>query len=177
MFFKGLNMESSLLNRLGLGKADPGLLILILAILTVILLIACVVLFAEHNRLKKRFERFSGGRNAGNLEQEIGSVFQENRELREQTEKNRKDIRILYRNMESAVSRVGLVKYDAFAQMGGKLSFALCMLDEKNNGFIINSVRSQEGCYTYSKDVRGGMCDLTLGAEEDQALKEAMKIK
>lgn len=170
-------MESTIFNKLGLGNMDPGLLMIIFFVLIFVLLVICIVLCIEHSKLKKRFERFCGGRDANDLEHEIGSVFKENKELREQTEKNRKDIRILYRNMESAVQRVGLVKYDAFAQMGGKLSFALCMLDEKNNGFIINSVRSQEGCYTYSKDVKGGICDLTLGAEEEQALKEAMKIK
>ena len=159
-------MESDIFNKLGLGNMDPGLLTIIFFVLIFVLLVICVVMCIEHSKLKKRFERFCGGRDANDLEHEIGAVFKENKELREQTEKNRKDIQ-----------RVGLVKYDAFAQMGGKLSFALCMLDEKNNGFIINSVRSQEGCYTYSKDVRGGICDLTLGAEEEQALKEAMKIK
>ncbi len=170
-------MESGILNRLGLGSMDPGVLLIIFAVLDLILIVAVILLFTEHSKLRKRYEVFSGGRDANSLEHERGEVFKENKELHELTERNRKDIRILYRNMESAVQRVGLVKYDAFAQMGGKMSFALCMLDEKNNGFIINSVRSQEGCYTYSKEVKGGICDLTLGAEEEQALKDAMKIK
>ena len=44
--------------------------------------------------------------------------------------------------MESAYQKMGLVKYDAFNQMGGQLSFSLALLDENNNGFIINSVHS-----------------------------------
>ncbi len=170
-------MESEILNSLGLGNMDTGLVLKLFAVLIFILLVTTIILSIEHSKLLKRYERFSGGRDAHNLEHEIGAVFKENKDLREQTEKNRKDIRVLYRNMESAVQRVGLVKYDAFAQMGGKLSFALALLDQKNNGFIINSVRGTDGCYTYSKEVKGGICDLALGDEEDQALKEAMKIK
>ena len=66
------------------------------------------------------------------------------------------------------------MKYDAFNQMGGKLSFSLALLDEKNNGVIINSVHSAEGCYCYSKDIRRGQCNISLGAEEKQALDIAM---
>ena len=51
---------------------------------------------------------------------------------------------------------VGIIKYDAFQQMGGKLSFSLALLDENNNGFIINSVHSTEGCYSYTKEIKNG---------------------
>ena len=63
-----------------------------------------------------------------------------------------------------------------FPQMGGKLSFSLAMLDEKNNGYIINSVHGSDGCYTYSKEIRAGKCDLVLGTEEQKALGIAMQI-
>ena len=78
--------------------------------------------------------------------------------------------------METTFQKVGLVKYDAFPQMGGKLSFSLAMLDEKNNGYIINSVHGSDGCYTYSKEIRAGKCDLVLGTEEQKALGIAMQI-
>ena len=68
----------------------------------------------------------------------------------------------------------GLVKYDAFNQMGGQLSFSLALLDENNNGFIINSVHSSEGCYSYTKEIKLGQCAIDLGAEEAEALSIAM---
>jgi hypothetical protein len=69
---------------------------------------------------------------------------------------------------------MGLVKYDAFNQMGGQLSFSLALLDENNNGFIINSVHSSEGCYSYTKEIKLGQCAIDLGAEEAEALSIAM---
>ena len=68
-----------------------------------------------------------------------------------------------------------MVKYDAFKQMGGRLSFSLALLDENNNGFILNSVHSSDGCYSYTKEIKNGGCEISLGEEEEQALKIAMK--
>ena len=82
----------------------------------------------------------------------------------------------LKKRMETTFQRVGLVKYDAFPQMGGKLSFSLAMLDEKYNGYIINSVHGSDGCYTYSKEIKAGRCDLELGEEEKKALGMAMQM-
>ena len=87
---------------------------------------------------------------------------------------NKKDIRKLYKQLEKAFQKCGLVKYDAYQQMGGLLSFSLALLDENNNGLIINSVHSTEGCYTYTKEVRNGVCELELSNEERVALDQAM---
>lgn len=65
---------------------------------------------------------------------------------------------------------MGLVRYDAFNQMGGQLSYSLALLDENNNGFIINSVHSTEGCYSYSKEIRNGDNSISLSQEEAEAL-------
>ena len=69
---------------------------------------------------------------------------------------------------------MGIVKYDAFNQMGGQLSFSLALLDENNNGFIINSVHSTEGCYSYTKEIKNGESSISLGKEEEEALATAI---
>ncbi len=168
-------MNSKLMNSLGLGNADIGIFLLIFTVLIFIMLVMIIVLTIEHNALKKRYLRFSQGRDAQNLEKEIGDIFIENAKLRDISEKNKRDIRILYKKQERDFQKVGLVKYDAFSQMGGKLSFSLAMLDEKNNGFILNSVHGTDGCYTYSKEIKAGKCNLLLGEEEKNALDMAMQ--
>lgn len=170
-------MGSSFFEGIGLGSIDIGLLVFIFAIVVFILLVFVIVLLLQISKLKKRITRFCGGKNAKSLEEEIGTMFEENNKIKEQGDKNRKDIRIIYRRMESTFQKVGLVKYDAFSQMGGKLSYALCMLDEKDNGFIINSVHSSDSCYSYSKEIIGGMCELELGQEEHEALNKALQSK
>lgn len=168
-------MESNVLNSLGLGNLDIGIIFLVLTIVLFIVLVMAVVLWVEFSKLKKRYNRFCGGRNAKSLEKEIGSLFSENQELKEQVDKNSRNIRHLYRKMETTVQKVGLVKYDAFNQMGGKLSFSLCLLDEKDNGFILNSIYGTDGgSYSYIKEVKDGTCNITMSAEEEKALSIAM---
>ena len=59
--------------------------------------------------------------------------------------------------------------------ISGGASFALALLDEGDNGFVINSVHSSEGSYCYTKVIENGECDIALGDEETQAIKIAMK--
>ena len=114
------------------------------------------------------------GKNAKSLEAEIVALFEDNKFIKNTVDKNKKDIRTLYKRMESAFQKIGIIKYDAFGQMGGNLSFSLALLDENNNGFIINSVHSAEGCYSYTKQIIEGKCDIALGEEEKQALNMAI---
>ena len=169
-------MNSVFLESLGLGGLDMGIVLAVLVVLVFILLVFSIVLCVELGKLKKRFNRFSQGRDGKSLEKEIGEVFAQNVALKEVADKNKRDIKTLFRRMETTFQKVGLVKYDAFPQMGGKLSFSLAMLDEKNNGFIINSVHGSDGCYTYSKEIKAGRCDLELGDGEKKALGMAMQM-
>ena len=108
------------------------------------------------------------------IEKEIISICEDNNFLKVAADRNKKDIRKLFHNMEYTYQKCGIVKYDAFRQMGGKLSFSLALLNQKNDGFIINSVHSSDGCYSYTKEVHEGKCDISLGEEEAEALKMAI---
>lgn len=169
-------MKSEFLDSLGMGAIDIGLLLFILVIVLFIVTVTAIVLCIELSKLKRRYNRFCGGRNAKSLEKEIGSLFSENQAIKEQVDKSKRDIKHLYRKMETTVQKVGLVKYDAFDQMGGKLSFSLCLLDEKDNGFVLNSVHGTDGgSYSYVKEIKAGTCNITLGIEEEKALSIAMR--
>ena len=124
--------------------------------------------------MKKKYKSFMKGKSAKSLEDEIVGLFEDNKFIKSSIEKNKKDIRTLYKNMESTFQKMGVVKYDAFNQMGGKLSFCLALLDENNNGFIMNSVHSTEGCYCYTKEIKNGESVIDLGKEEAKALAIAV---
>lgn len=162
-------MNSTLLNRIGLDSFDPGYLFVIaivLAVLLFIVMILLIVQISKVSKLKKRLDKFIVGKDGLSLEQEIIGLCEDNKFLKNSTEKNKKDIRNLYKRLETVYQKMGLVKYDAFNQMGGQLSFSLALLDENNNGFIINSVHSTEGCYSYTKEIKNGTCAISLGTEE-----------
>ncbi|MCM1187544.1 MAG: DUF4446 family protein [Lachnoclostridium sp.] len=172
--------DSALLRQMGLGTFDMGYLIIAMAAVIVILLIVLILLcvqIGKTSKLKKRLDKFMTGKEGKSLEREIEILFKDNQTLKANAEESKKDIRTLFKNMESAYQKMGLVKYDAFKQMGGQLSFSLALLDENNNGFIINSVHSSEGCYSYTKEIKAGESDISLGAEEAEALEIAMGEK
>ena len=82
---------------------------------------------------------------------------------------------IIDENLLKTYQKVGVVKYDAFKEVGGTLSFVLTLLTKENDGFIMNSMHSNnEGCYIYIKEVKSGEVFVTLSEEERQSLEQAM---
>lgn len=169
-------MNYNLLNKMGLGNFDLTYLFIGMFVLIFILLVILIVQSVKLSKMSKRYKKFMGGKNAKSLEKDIMGLYEDNKFLKTSMEKNKKDIQTLYRKFEGAFQKVGIVKYDAFSQMGGQLSFSLALLDENDNGFILNSVHSTEGCYSYTKEIKGGLCDISLGEEEKKALDIAMDL-
>ena len=169
-------MNYNLLEEIGIGSFDLTYLFIATYALILILIIITVVQTVKLCKLSKRYKKFMSGKNAKSLEKDIEGIFEDNKFIKASTEKNRKDIQSLYRKFEGAFQKVGIVKYDAFNQMGGQLSFSLALLDENDNGFILNCVHSTEGCYSYTKEIKQGLCEISLGDEEKEALDIAMDI-
>jgi len=167
-------MNESIISKLGI---DMGILLLVLILMIIAFLILVICLIVKINRLDRKLKGFMGGRDGASLEKNIFALYEDNKMLKEHMMKHRKDIQNLYKKHESTFQKMGLVKYDAFHQMGGQLSFSLALLDEMNNGFIINSVHSTDGCYSYTKRITAGECKLALGKEEEEALARAMGNK
>lgn len=169
-------MNYNLLEEIGLNGLDLTYLFIAVFVLLLILIIVVIVQTIKFNKLSKKYKKFMSGKNAKSLEKDIIGLYEDNKFIKAAAEKNKNDIRSLYKKLESAFQKVGIVKYDAFNQMGGQLSFSLALLDENNNGFILNSVHSTEGCYSYTKEIKNGVCEISLGDEEREALDMAMDL-
>ena len=147
---------------------DSDYVIMGLAALTVLLLLIVFINIIQMHKLKKKYKMFMDGKNAKTLEESILSRMDQIDHLISSTQKNESDIQKIYKNMKTTFQKVGLVKYDAFHEMGGKLSFSLALLNEINDG---------EGCYTYIKEIIDGNSIIALADEEQEALDMAMKSK
>lgn len=167
-------MNNFFFTSMGLENIDIGIIVSVLAAIILILLILNIINICSISKLKKKYNKFMLGKNVKSLESEIIGLFDDNKFIKSAIEKNNKDISTLYRKFESSFQKIGIIKYDAFNQMGGKLSFCLALLDENNNGFILNSVHSTDGCYSYTKTIEKGECKISLGDEETRALNIAM---
>lgn len=156
---------------------DSDYVIVGLAALTILLLLIVFINIIQMHKLKKKYKMFMDGKNAKTLEESIMSRMDQIDRLISSTQKNESDIQKIYKNMKTTFQKVGLVKYDAFHEMGGKLSFSLALLNEINDGFIINAMHSREGCYTYIKEIIDGNSIIALADEEKEALDMAMKSR
>lgn len=145
-----------------------------LAALVLVLIILLIVFIAQMHSLKKRYKIFMQGKNAKNLEDTLVYRLEQIDELIEANASNERNIDTIFKNMKDCFQKLGLVKYDAFNEMGGRLSFSLCMLNEKNSGYIINAMHTREGCYTYVKEIIDGHSIIQLAEEEEKALLEAL---
>ena len=147
--------------------------ILVFVILTVILLSTTIILLVKVSSLTKKYNAFMKGSDGHTLESSILTRFKEIDILKEESKYTSEKLNIACVTLVTAYQKIGIVKYDAFKEMGGKLSFSLCLLDDENNGFILTSMHTREGCYTYVKEIIKGESFVVLATEERKALEEA----
>lgn len=169
-------MTSVILKSIGLESVDPAIFLIILTVLIIVLFILLIVQSSRLSKIIKKYDRFMDGRDGDSMEEELISLFEDIRFLKKAQKQDSYDIASIKTNMVFAYQKVGIVRYDAFREMGGKLSFSIALLNDKNNGFLINSVHSSDGCYTYAKEIVGGESYIHLGNEEREALNKALGI-
>lgn len=156
---------------------DSDYIILGLTAVVLLLFILIIVNIAQMKKLKKNYKIFMSGKNAQDLETIIAERLNQIDALIDSNEANESSIQNILKEMQMTYQKMGLIKYDAFQEMGGKLSFSLAMLDAQNNGFIINAMHTREGCYTYIKEIVDGNSIIILSEEEKKALDRAMGLE
>ena len=163
-----------MINFFDLFLVDTLYIVLGLAGVSLITLILAIVALCKAAKLKKKYRSFMEGADGKSIESLIHEHLDEIESIRAVGEKNSAAVKDIYEKMQYTFQKVGIVKYDAFHEMGGRLSFALCMLDKVNNGYIINVMHSNNGCFAYIKEVVDGKSYIELGDEEKQALQQAV---
>ncbi len=168
-------MDSQVIKQMGLEFIDMGYVLIGMIIAVIILFIILITILVKFSKLKNKYEKFMQGNNAKSLEKQMIAMINSNDTNLEQIEKNRKDIRNITKNVELCFQKVGVHKYDAFREMGGKLSFSIALLNKNLDGYLINSVHSSDGCYSYTKVITHGESDIPLGEEEKKAIDIAIQ--
>ncbi|MCD8231800.1 MAG: DUF4446 family protein [Clostridiales bacterium] len=149
--------------------------ILGLAALVVVLIIVMIINAVKTTRIRKSYKVFMEGKNGQSLENILQSRLKQMDQLLAAEEENKENIQVVLDHLDHTYQKVGVVKYNAFEEMGGKLSFSLAFLNRKNDGFILNAMHSREGCFTYIKEVIDGNPIIMLAEEEREALDLALK--
>ncbi len=167
-------MNNTVLERIGI---DPIILFIIEFVLIVILFYLLHRSNARYNQLKTFVRHMNKAMRASGVPvkgmsadpDEDSGDFSAKR-----AEKVLQEVRELRSAFADTYQKTGIVKYDAFDEMGGKLSFVLVMLDGRDNGVLLNVMHSRDDCYTYIKEIKRGASYVELSTEEQLALEKAM---
>jgi hypothetical protein len=134
-----------------------------------------ISLIIRQSRLEVNYRIFMKGKNGKSLQEIFKQQLEDIEVIREQTELLHKRMMYVEKSLNKSYQKCGIVKYDAFKEIGGQLSFAYALLNDSNTGFVMNCIHSREGSYTYIKDIIRGECELTLCDEEAEAVKIAIE--
>ena len=153
---------------------DPGYILILMMAMIMILFILHIKTVFKINRFMQKYKSFMKGKDGVSLEKTILRNINDIEMLMESSKNHMEQIKQLKEMETHTLNKTAIVKYDAFKEMGGKLSFALARLDQENSGFVINAIHSREGCYTYIKEIVKGESYIVLGEEEKEALRQAV---
>lgn len=154
----------------GLSNVDAlGVLVVVgyLALLTVV-----VVLAVRVGRLS-RLVRVAG---AAQSAAEGAALRSEMRAVAGEVKRFESELSEVQKLLQSCVRHVGIVRYDAFRDMGGYMSFSLALLDGRRNGIVLSVLNGRDGSRGYAKAVRGGKSSSPLSEEEQEALAQALDL-
>ena len=153
---------------------DLGILVLMLMVLVLVLIVIVLNLSLGLHRLQRKYSMFMKGSDGQSLERVFAQKIKEVDRLSASNDDNYMKIQSLQKKMDKALTKYGIVKYDAFDDVGGKLSFALAMLDKNNTGFILNAIHSRDNCFFYIKEIVNGESYILLSSEDMDALRQAV---
>lgn len=154
---------------------DEGWFIIGIIVVLLLLILMYLVLYKKYRKLQEKYNKFMKGKDAESLEEVILKRFEEIDKLKLESLELKDTAEKLTEGLTGAYQKTAIIKYDAFKEMGGKLSFSVALLNNQNDGFILTSMHSSSGgCYTYIKEVIKGESFILLSEEESQVLKEAI---
>ncbi len=152
---------------------DPAYLILGLLLLVILLFILVIVALCKLKKMSRKYKAFMKGKDVESMEDTIIACISKGEEVEQMGQALRAEMNGLSRRMSITYQKIGIVKYDAFRGMSGNLSYTLALLDQEDNGFVMNAVYSREGGYSYIKEIKKGGCEIALSEEEVAALEKA----
>jgi Protein of unknown function (DUF4446) len=85
----------------------------------------------------------------------------------------RSEVQALRMETSDALRHLSVVRYDAFGDMGGHLSWSMALLDDGGNGVVLTSIHGRSEARTYAKNIASWSCDQALSPEEEEAVKYA----
>lgn len=151
-------------------------IILILFIINVITLIGFFTCIFKISGMKKKYKNFMikiG--NGKNIEEDLENYMYRVDRVEKRNAEIEEYLKIMNKDLSKCIQKVGIVRYNAFKDTGSDLSFALALLDENNDGVVLNGIYSREISNIYAKPVENGKSNYTISEQEQEAINKAIE--
>lgn len=153
------------------------LVIIALTALLIMSLALSIYALSQFARTRRMYKNFMLGVDGKNLESGLLELVDRIGNLEEDRKAQIKVLRDIERKLSYAVQRVGMVRFNAFSDAGGELSFAIALLDSEGNGVVVSSIYGRAEARVYAKTVTRTKAAIHLSAEEEKAISQAMQEK
>lgn len=158
---------------LELLKTDNFLIAL--SVIVILLVIGLVIVIIKFNKISKKYTEFMKKLGNGkNIEEDLENYMYRVERVEKQNAEILNYIKNVDNDLNKCIQKIGIVRYNAFQDTGSDLSFALALLDEKNNGVVLNGIYSREMSNIYAKPVENGESKYTISEEENLAIEKAI---
>ncbi len=152
--------------------------LLVLFIIVIILLILYITSVINLKKLRTSYSRFMSKIGNGNNIEELLKEYIKRVETVEA--KNGEIIsycKLIDENIKRCTQKIGIVRYNAFKDVGSDLSFTLAILDDYNNGVVLNGIYARDNSNIYAKPIENGQSKYILSEEEKEAVNKAINTK
>lgn len=150
--------------------------LVILTIIAILLLIGFIIMIVKLNKINKKYRQFLNKLGNGeNIEEDLENYMYRVERVEKQNAEISNYVKNLDQDLTKCIQKVGIVRYNAFKDTGSDLSFTLALLNEKNDGVVLNGIYSREMSNIYAKPVENGKSTYTISEEEGLAIKKAME--
>lgn len=155
-------------------KSDIFLLILLIAV--IVLFVLYIISVANLKKLRVSYSKFMNKLgNGNNLEEMMKEYINRVNTVEAKNEEIISYCKVIDENIKRCSQKIGLVRYNAFKDTGSDLSFTLAILDDYNNGVVLNGIYARDSSNIYAKPVENGQSKYVLSNEEKEAINRAME--
>ncbi len=152
--------------------------LIVLTCVVLLLSVGFIAMLVKLSKLNKKYREFMKKLGNGeNIEEDLETYMYRVEKVERQNSEITAYINGLDEDVKKCIQKVGIVRYNAFKDTGSDLSFALALLDDENNGVVLNGIYSREMSNIYAKPINNGKSTYTISEEENQAIKKAIEAE
>ncbi len=154
---------------------NSDIFILVLFVIVIILSVLYITSVINLKKLRTSYSKFMNKLgNGNNLEEMLQNYIKKVETVEAKNEEIISYCKVIDENIKRCTQKIGIVRYNAFKDVGSDLSFTLAILDDYNNGVVLNGIYARDSSNIYAKPIENGVSKYVLSEEEKEAVNRAI---